>query len=174
MFDEEESAFDEEESASEEEASDEEDTTSDGEELTPMLSDESISYLVLSVDVAAVRSCNNRASILRPRDSIPFHGKLVRATLFSLIDVPDSVDTVLIPRSIRWIVLLFSVTDLARAQWCLSSGANWSGSVRQLSMSVIFNVFLFLNLWLLLVIGRLPLAGLSVVFILIVIHRSGN
>jgi hypothetical protein len=56
----------------------------------------------------------------------------------------------------------------------LSWGANWIRTARQLSMSVLFNVFLFFNLWLLLVIGRLPLAGVSVVFILIVIHPSGN
>jgi hypothetical protein len=70
--------------------------------------------------------------------------------------------------------VMFSVPTLAGRHWSLSWGANCSGSAPRLLKDVHFNVFLFLNLSILLARAHLQIAGLSLVFILLVIHPSGN
>jgi hypothetical protein len=65
------------------------------------ISDDTIDYSISSGDLAAVQSCNGSVSVLLPRNSIPFHGKLVRVTDLRPIAVRGSVNTVLIPRSVR-------------------------------------------------------------------------
>jgi hypothetical protein len=69
--------------------------------LMSLISADSVNYSISSDDMATVQSWDDCVSILLPRNSVPFAGKLVRVAVLCPIDVQDSVDTVLIPRSIR-------------------------------------------------------------------------
>jgi hypothetical protein len=64
---------------------------------------DAVNYSIFSSDVATVQSFDNCVSIPLPRNSVPFHGKLVRVTVLHPIDVPPSVNTILISRCIRCI-----------------------------------------------------------------------
>jgi hypothetical protein len=129
---------------------------------------------IFSGDRATFQSCADFFSVFPPRNSVAFNGKLVPVAVLHLIEVPRSVATILIPRSIRRISgHVFS---------CRSSLKSlvfepWS-ELKLISSSLFgnahFNVFLFLNLSILWVQGYFLVVNLSLVFILIVIHPSRN
>jgi hypothetical protein len=95
--------------------------------------------------------------------------RLSISLIFQSISIPFSF----LAPSLRFIIE-FSVPDLARGHWFLSTGANCSGSAHRLFVAVLYDVFLFLNLSTLLVRGHLRVATQSVVFIFNLVHRCGN
>jgi hypothetical protein len=82
------------------------------------ISADAIRYSISSDGVAAVQSCDDCVSILLPRNSVPFDGALVRVRVLRAIDVPDSVNIVLIPYSIHHMN-----SDVFRFRSCLKSVA---------------------------------------------------
>jgi hypothetical protein len=69
--------------------------------LMCVVSADAINYSISSNGVATVQSFACCVSIVLPRNSVPFDGKLFGVSVFRPVHVQDSLDTVLIPRSIR-------------------------------------------------------------------------
>jgi hypothetical protein len=66
-----------------------------------VISVDAISYSISADAVATVQSCDDRLSIFLPRNWVPFCGRLFGVSVFDRLDLRGSVDTVLIPHSIR-------------------------------------------------------------------------
>jgi hypothetical protein len=92
------------------------------------ISVELITYSISSGDVATVESCADCFSVL-PRNFVPFAGKLVRVTVLQAIDIPSSINAILIPRSIRRIYRnVFSLRSIPTSlAFELGSELEWIG-----------------------------------------------
>jgi hypothetical protein len=88
-----------------------------------------MNYSISSDDVADIQFCDDCSSILLPRNSVAFQGTLIRVTVLSAIDIPDSIYAVLIARSIHSIYheVFNSRSRLESLVFELGSELEWIG-----------------------------------------------